>query len=47
LCVDECRTAGYNAIEFIRVGGEVDEKGEPVADSGASRYGDPALGAVC
>jgi NAD-dependent dihydropyrimidine dehydrogenase PreA subunit len=34
LCVDECRAAGYNAIEFIRVGGEVDEKGEPVEDSG-------------
>jgi polyferredoxin len=34
LCVDECRMAGYNAIEFIRVGGEVDEKGEPVEDSG-------------
>ncbi len=34
LCVDECRMAGYNAIEFIRVGGEVNEKGEPVEDSG-------------
>ena len=34
LCVDECRMAGYNAIEFIRVGGEVDEKGEPVEGSG-------------
>ncbi len=34
LCVDECRMAGYNAIEFIRVGGEVDEKGEPVEDAG-------------
>jgi ferredoxin len=34
LCVEECRMAGYNAIEFIRIGGEVDEKGEPVEDSG-------------
>ena len=34
LCVDECRMAGYNAIEFIRIGGEVDKKGEPVEDSG-------------
>jgi ferredoxin len=34
LCVDECRMAGYNAIEFICVGGETDEKGEPVEGSG-------------
>ncbi len=34
LCVDECRMAGYNAIEFVRIGAEVDEKGEPVEDSG-------------
>jgi ferredoxin len=34
LCVDECRMAGYNAIEFLRVGGEVNEKGELVEDSG-------------
>ena len=34
LCVDECRMAGYDAIEFIRVGGEVDAKGEPVEGSG-------------
>jgi len=34
LCVDECRMAAYNAIEFLRVGGEVNEKGEPVDDSG-------------
>jgi NAD-dependent dihydropyrimidine dehydrogenase PreA subunit len=34
LCVDECRMAGYDAIEFTRVGGEVDEKGEPVEGSG-------------
>ncbi len=34
LCVDECRMAGYDAIEFIRVGGELDEQGEPVEGSG-------------
>lgn len=34
LCVDECRMAGYDAIEFIRVGGELDERGEPVEGSG-------------
>ena len=34
LCLDECWMAGYEAIEFLRVGGEVDEKGEPVEGSG-------------
>jgi len=34
LCVDECKMAGYDAIEFIRVGGELDERGEPVEGSG-------------
>ena len=34
LCVDECRMAGYDAIEFIRVGSEVDETGRPVEGSG-------------
>jgi ferredoxin len=34
LCVDECRVAGYEAIEFVRVGTEVDPFGEPIADSG-------------
>ncbi|MCU0913871.1 MAG: 4Fe-4S binding protein [Planctomycetes bacterium] len=34
LCADECRMAGYDAIEFVRVGGEVDEKGEPQEGSG-------------
>jgi ferredoxin len=34
LCVDECRMAGYNAIEFIRVGGRIDENGQPVEGSG-------------
>ncbi len=34
LCFDECWTAGYEAIEFVRVGGEVNEKEEPVEGSG-------------
>ncbi len=34
LCVDECTTAGYDAIEFVRVGTELDEEGQPIADSG-------------
>jgi len=34
LCVDECISAGYNAIEFIRVGTEVDELGLPIEGSG-------------
>jgi len=34
LCVDECRVAGYDAIEFIRVGSELDQGGKPVEDSG-------------
>jgi len=33
LCVDECRMAGYDAIEFMRVGGAVDGKGAPVEGS--------------
>jgi len=34
LCVDECTRAGYNAIEFVRVGVETDENGMPVEGSG-------------
>ncbi len=34
LCVDECTVAGYNAIEFLRVGTEVDEAGQPIEGSG-------------
>jgi ferredoxin len=34
LCVDECDAAGYRAIEFVRVGTEVDELGLPVEGSG-------------
>jgi ferredoxin len=34
LCVDECISAGYHAIEFLRVGTEVDEAGLPIEGSG-------------
>jgi len=34
LCVDECTGAGYNAIEFERVGTQVDDEGFPVEGSG-------------
>jgi len=34
LCVDECITAGYSAIEFLRVGTKLDESGQPIEDSG-------------
>jgi Pyruvate/2-oxoacid:ferredoxin oxidoreductase delta subunit len=34
LCVDECTTAGYRAIEFVRVGTQLDAQGHPIADSG-------------
>ncbi|MCA9058646.1 MAG: 4Fe-4S binding protein, partial [Planctomycetaceae bacterium] len=34
LCVDECTAAGYDAIEFTRVGTEVDAQGIPVEGSG-------------
>jgi NAD-dependent dihydropyrimidine dehydrogenase PreA subunit len=34
LCVDECVSAGYNAIEFTRVGTLLDASGAPVEDSG-------------
>lgn len=34
LCVDECRLAGYDAFEFVRVGTELDAFGAPVEDSG-------------
>jgi MauM/NapG family ferredoxin protein len=34
LCVDECDLAGYHAIEFLRVGTELDASGQPIADSG-------------
>ena len=34
LCVDECIAAGYNAIEFTRVGTQADEMGEPIEGTG-------------
>jgi ferredoxin len=34
LCVDECISAGYNAIEFTRVGTEADETGQPIEGTG-------------
>ncbi|MCA9062505.1 MAG: 4Fe-4S binding protein [Planctomycetaceae bacterium] len=34
LCVDECTAAGYDAIEFIRIGTEADEHGMPIEGSG-------------
>lgn len=36
LCVDECRAAGYHAIEFMRVHPTLDEAGNPVDGSGFS-----------
>ncbi len=36
LCVDECRSAGYHAIEFERIGVEVDDNGFPIEDTGYS-----------
>lgn len=34
MCVDECKAAGYNAIEFVRVHPKLDEQGMPVPDTG-------------
>jgi len=34
LCVDECATAGYDAIEFVRSGIETDDSGQPVEGTG-------------
>ncbi len=34
LCVDECHAAGYDAIEFVRVGGGAADNGEPIENSG-------------
>jgi ferredoxin len=34
LCVEECAAAGYNAMEYIRVGIQYDNRGMPIADSG-------------
>ncbi|MEX0777477.1 MAG: 4Fe-4S binding protein [Phycisphaeraceae bacterium] len=34
LCVDECIAAGYDAIEFERVGTQLDQLGDPIEGSG-------------
>jgi ferredoxin len=34
LCVDDCKAAGYDALEFVRVGTETDENGLPLEDTG-------------
>jgi NAD-dependent dihydropyrimidine dehydrogenase PreA subunit len=34
LCVDECQAAGYDAIEFVATGTEVDESGQPIEGTG-------------
>lgn len=34
MCFEECAAAGYHAIEFVRVGGRLDEHGAPIEDSG-------------
>ena len=34
LCIDECKAAGYDAIEIVRQNVEVDANGDPVEDSG-------------
>ncbi|MCR9291686.1 MAG: 4Fe-4S binding protein [bacterium] len=34
LCVQECIAAGYEAIEYIQVGTEVDAQGQPIEGSG-------------
>ena len=34
LCVQECRAAGYDAIEYMQVGTEVDEAGVPIDGTG-------------
>lgn len=34
LCVQECNAAGYNAIEYVQVGTEVDENGAPIKGTG-------------
>jgi ferredoxin len=34
LCVDECASAGYHAIEFTRVHTQIDDDGKPIEGSG-------------
>ena len=34
LCVQECNAAGYHAIEYLQVGTQVDDEGNPIEGSG-------------
>ena len=34
LCHDECKAAGYDAIEFVRINVEIDTDGKPIEDTG-------------
>ncbi len=34
LCIDACEAAGHRAIEFVRVGTQLDAAGLPIADTG-------------
>ena len=34
LCYDECKAAGYDAVEFVRVNVEMDTDGKPIEDTG-------------
>lgn len=34
LCVDECKGAGYDAIEFLKIGTKLDANGSPIEESG-------------
>ena len=34
LCVDECAASGYDAIEFMTVGTEIDDRGVPIEGTG-------------
>ncbi len=36
ICVDECKAAGYDAIEFMRAHPKLDESGQPIEGSGFS-----------
>lgn len=34
LCIQECKAAGYDAIEYVNVGTQADESGQPIEGSG-------------
>jgi ferredoxin len=34
LCVEECNAAGYHAIEYMQVGTQVDDQGQPIEGTG-------------